>query len=117
MKKIFVCSPYIGNMDIHCPSTQEQENEVIEQHLFKAKAICRAIVLGGDIPIAPHLYFTQFLNDKNEVHRRLGINAGLELLKECEKVAVFTICCGTSKGMKIELDLAKKLGITIIEVR
>ena len=48
MKKIFICSPLRGN---------------IEENIRKAKGYSREVVLAGHIPITPHIYFTQFLNE------------------------------------------------------
>jgi len=48
MDKIFICSPYRGD---------EKKN------LENVKRYCRDAAYDG-IPIAPHLYFTQFLDEK-----------------------------------------------------
>lgn len=104
MKKIFVCSPYAGN-----PSCLY----LYKDHLEIARKISKVISLEGNIPIAPHLIFPQFLDDTNKKERNLGIKYGLELLKMCDEIFVYRACCGISKGMKIELEEAKKLGIPI----
>lgn len=58
----------------------------------------------GNLPIAPHLYFTQFLGEDNK-ERDLGILMGLELMELCDEVWVFgeTI----SEGMRREIEYAK----------
>ena len=56
----------------------------------------------GLLPIAPHIYFTQFLNDNDETQRLIGIKMGIELLKECDIIYVYIISENTrdfSHGM------------------
>ena len=97
MKKIYVCSPYRGN---------------IEENIEYARKICRRICLNGDVPIATHLYFTQFLCDEIDAERELGIDFALKMLHECDEVWV----CGKkiSEGMKKEINEAVKHGIPAI---
>lgn len=74
-----------------------------------AECLCRIVALRGFIPIAPHIYFTRFLDDKSPNERELGMSCGFELLKLCEEIWVFNFD-GISEGMQREIDLAKKLG-------
>jgi len=87
MKKVFVCSPLRGD---------------IEGNIAKAKQYCREEALKGNIPIAPHVYFTQFLDENSEEERTLGISMGIELLKMCDELRV----CGDeiTQGMKREIE-------------
>lgn len=101
VKKIFVSSPLTGN---------EKEN------IERAKSYCRKVLLEtGDIPIAPHVYFTQFLNFENPIERQLAMDMGLELLSECDQIWVFGEN-GLSNGMNIEIEFAKRLEIPIVYV-
>jgi hypothetical protein len=59
----------------------------------------------GHIPIAPHVYFTQFLREEVESERKLGITLGLELLATCDEIWVFDFN-GVSEGMEHEIDFA-----------
>ena len=43
----------------------------------------------GCLPVAPHLYFPQFLKESDVQERMAGIQFGLSLLKECREVWVF----------------------------
>ena len=90
MKKIFVCSPLRGN---------------IKENIKKAKQYSRDIALKGDIPITPHIYFTQFLDDNNPKERKLGMKMGQELLKICDDIKIFGV---PNKGMKEEIKLWEK---------
>ena len=68
MKKVFICSPYRGDT---------AKNEA------KAFTYCWQAIAAGCMPYAPHLYFTQFLDDNDPEQRGAGMDAGLEWLLEC----------------------------------
>ena len=65
----------------------------------------------GVLPIAPHIYFTQFLDDDVPSERELGINAGIELLKDCDDLWYFGD--RITPGMVKEINTAKTLGINV----
>lgn len=97
MKKIYVCSPFSGD---------------IKNNVEKAKEYCEYVVKGcGAIPIAPHIYFTQFLDDTIPEEREFGTVAGLELLSECDELWYFGD--KISKGMAAEIIAAKEQGIEV----
>ena len=97
MKKIFVCSPYRGNLE-------KNTNRAV----FAARVICNC----GHIPVVPHLYFPQFLDDKDQFARIRGIEYGIELMKECDQL--WLLGPEISKGMECELEVAKKIRIPVI---
>ena len=45
----------------------------IERNTESARQYCRIVLDTGKIPIAPHLYFTQFLDDNDPSERRIGM--------------------------------------------
>ena len=92
---IFVCSPYRGDVNAHVKC---------------ARRYCRYVVKQGGIPFAPHLLFTQFLDDSKATERRKGMLMGAEMLKLCDELWVFG---EPSAGMQAEIDLAKRLGIPV----
>ena len=92
---IFVCSPYRGDVNAHVKC---------------AHRYCRYVVKQGGIPFAPHLLFTQFLDDSKASERRKGMLMGAEMLKLCDELWVFG---EPSTGMQAEIDLAKRLGIPV----
>lgn len=99
IKKIFVSSPLRGD---------------VEKNISNAKKYCKKVLKDtGNIPIAPHVYFTQFLDVKNEFENQLGIDLGFELLSDCDEMWVFQDN-GISAGMKEEIKLAEKLRIPIV---
>ena len=102
MKIVYICSPLRGDY---------------ERNIKRAKCLCRkAAIEHNVIPIAPHIYFTQFLDDANADERQLGMDLGLELLERCDEVWVDVID-DPSEGMNAEIALAKSLGIPVIEIR
>ena len=90
---VYICSPLSGAMQ------QNQEN---------ARRYCRFAVDSGAIPLAPHLYFPQFMSDANPAERNLALFMDIVLLSKCSELWVFgeTI----SNGMSIEIEKAKHKG-------
>lgn len=97
MKTVYICSPLRGDY---------------AQNTEKAKAYSRAAALMDVIPITPHIYLTQFLDDEKPPERALGLHIGLAMLASCEELWQF----GTpSEGMKGEIAQAKRLGIPVLD--
>ena len=92
MKKVFICSPYRGD---------------VEGNTKKARKYCKLAVEHGYIPFAPHLFFTQFLNDDMPDERTAGIKMGIEMLLSCDEVWVFG---EETEGMKKEIQFAVEHG-------
>ena len=92
-KKIFICSPY--------------RRTQLETNIQRAKTACRILATMGVLPLAPHLYFTQFLKDEDAQERATGIRFGMEWLEAADEVWVFgeTI----SEGMAAEIKRAHEL--------
>lgn len=101
-KKIFVCSPYRP-----LSGTEKSREAEMESNISRAKTACRILTTLGFMPLAPHLYFTTFLNDEEKRERENGIRLGLQWLEEADEVWVFgdTI----SEGMAVEIARAKEL--------
>ena len=99
MKRIFVCSPYAGN---------------VEANVKIAEDICKDMVRLGYAPFAPHLFYTRFLDDGNITDRKLGIICGQTFMEICDEVCLYSQN-GISDGMNSDLDYAKSLGKPIKE--
>ena len=86
---IYICSPLRGD---------------IEKNIQKAQGYCReAVDLWPDvIPIAPHVYCTQFLDDTIPQEREAGMELGIALLDMCDELWVYGIN-NPSEGMKKEI--------------
>lgn len=91
-KKVFICSPFRGDM---------------EGNAKRAAAYSRMACEKGYFPIAPHLLFPQFLQEGIEAERKLGIKMGLELLLCCDEVWGFG---EATEGMAAEIAFATKNG-------
>ncbi len=96
MKTVYVCSPLRGD---------------IKRNIEAAKRYCQEAVMEGVMPIAPHVYFTQFLNDTVPKERTAGMTMGLEMLRHCDEVWVYG---EPTEGMWAEITEAGRLGIPII---
>lgn len=97
MKKIYVCSPLAGDY---------------ENNIKKAKSYAGFVAKDcGAIPIAPHIYFTQFLDDSIPEDRAFGIMAGLLLLSGCDELWFFGD--NVSHGMAREIFAAKEENIPV----
>ena len=95
-KKIFVCSPYRGNIEKNT-----------KKAVFAARFICNC----GHIPVVPHLYFPQFLDENDQFERSCGIEYGIELMKVCDQL--WLIGSEITKGMEYELEVAKEIRIPV----
>lgn len=97
MKKplIFICSPYSGN---------------VETNLENARRYCRFAIRRGGIPFAPHLLFTQFLDDSVAHERELGLELGLSMLSICDELWAFG---EPTAGMALEISEAERQNIPV----
>ena len=87
---VYICSPYAGD---------------VEKNVEAAQKYSRFAVDKGYIPIAPHLLFPQFLNDRNPKERQLGLFFGNALMSKCSEVWVFG--SRISAGMEDEIKRAR----------
>ncbi len=102
MRLAFVCSPFRN-------SDQAEATANVDY----ARNACLTLARCGLNPVAPHLLYPQYLNDNDEVERKLGLALARDLLKRCDEIHVFT-GRGVSEGMAAEIKLAHKLGKKII---
>lgn len=103
---IYVCSPLRGTP----PYTTAKYNK----NLRKATDFCREVFEAGETPIAPHLFFSSFMDDHDPEQRSAGMTAGIEMLEKCAEVWVFDSENGISEGMKAEIQHAGEIGIPVI---
>jgi len=102
MKLAFVCSPL-----------RNSDQAEVTANVEYARNACLTLARCGLNPVAPHLLYPQYLNDNDEVERKLGLALARDLLKRCDEIHVFT-GRGVSEGMAAEIKLAHKLGKKII---
>ena len=90
---VYICSPLSGDI----PGNHD-----------KARRYCRFAVDSGYIPLAPHLFFPQFMRENVQAERDLALFMDVVLLSKCAELWVFGSTI--SKGMSIEIEKAKRKG-------
>jgi hypothetical protein len=95
VKRVFVCSPYRGD---------------VAANVVLARAACREVLRAGDAPFAPHLLYPEILDDADANERALGMEAGRRWLAMSHEVLVVG---PVSAGMREEIATAEALGIPV----
>lgn len=93
---VYICSPFSGD---------------IEGNTERTRAFCRFSLDKGNIPLAPHLMFPQFMDDNNEKERDLAIFMDIILMGKCQ--GVWVLGDVISRGMRIEIEKANKRRQTV----
>lgn len=97
MKLIYICSPFRGDTAANTEAAQRY---------------CRSAYEQNCIPVAPHLYLPQFLNDDEPKERDLALRIGLRLIDYCSEVWVHGDII--SDGMRGEIDYATTTGKKVV---
>ena len=90
MPLVYIASPFSGDVEIN---------------VERAKRYCKFAISKGYIPLAPHLHYPQFLDDRDMEERELGLHFALILLGKCEELWVFG---EVSQGMADEIEKAER---------
>ena len=106
MTKVYVCSPFRP-----VSTNPKRAEKVLARNVRRAKFACELLTKLGYLPIAPHLYFPQFLDDNNPKERETGMMLGRELLCGCDELWVFGQ--HISEGMEAEIKQAKASDIPV----
>ena len=93
---MYVCSPYRGD--------EERNTRLARQY-------ARFVYDKGFLPVVPHLYFPQVLDEQKEQERMAGMEMGLSLMLQCREVWVFGE--QMSEGMCREISYAVRHGIPV----
>ena len=103
---IYICSPLR-------PQSQDphEADLVLFENLFRARSACELVKDLGAIPVCPHLYFPQFLDDELPEERELGMQLALAALRRCHAVYVFSE--HITPGMVREIAEAAKRDIPV----
>lgn len=102
-KLAYVCSPYRGSVFKWL------------RNVWYARKLTKQAIVEGYIPITPHLFLTQVLNDRKPIEREKGLFLGECILKVCSVLYVGEKY-GISEGMKAEIEIAEKYNKIIIKV-
>lgn len=93
---VYICSPYSGEVERNLEMARKYSRFAVDQHC---------------LPITPHIYFTQFMNDEIPDERETALFMNLVLMSKCAELWVFGDVI--SKGMKAEIDRAKRKHLKI----
>lgn len=101
---IYVCSPLKGD---------------IRGNIARARDYCRAVAGKGYIPFAPHVFFTQFLDENIPEERETGIRMGTQFIQRMNPQTdeLWTFGNTISAGMQAEIDEAANHGIPVRRVQ
>lgn len=88
---VYICSPYSGNVERNTENARRYSRFAVDQHC---------------LPITPHIYFTQFMNDEIPDERETALFMNLVLMSKCAELWVFGSM--VSSGMKAEIERAKR---------
>ena len=94
-KMCYICSPYRGH---------------VEDNVAYAKELTRVALDNGYAPVTPHLYLTQVLDESNPEQRKIGMAAGIEILKQCQYILIGSRKW-LSEGMLDEIEEAYDAGL------
>lgn len=100
MDKIYIISRY-----------RAENEEELEFNKKVARHFCREIIDEGNVPVAPHLYYTQFLDENNPDDRAAGLMMGISDLRESKEYLLVIIDGVISEGMKGEIEEVARLGM------
>lgn len=104
MRRVFICSPW-----------RSSHREQLEKNRKLAQELCLAAIRGGCAPFAPHLLYTQFLDDTEIGDRDIGIAAGLAYLRICDELWR-PAGVDPTDGMRSEIAIATSIGLKIVAV-
>lgn len=88
---VYICSPYRGDTNQNIEKAQKYSRFAVDQHC---------------LPITPHIYFTQFMDDTITEERETALFMNFVLMSKCAELWVFGDVI--SKGMQAEINRAKR---------
>ena len=92
-KRIYVCSRYRADTE---------DGKAF--NVAVAKYFSREIANDGAIPVTPHIYFPQFMDDDNEVERAYAMEVGRQMIDTCQTFVIIIIDGKISDGMRDEIE-------------
>ena len=100
MDKIYIISRY-----------RAETEEELELNKKVARHFCQEIIEEGNVPVAPHLYYPQFLDDNDPEDRSLGLRLGIRDLRESKEYLLVIVGGEISEGMAGEIEEIGRLGM------
>lgn len=93
---VYICSPYSGNTEKNTENARKYSRFAVDNHC---------------LPITPHIYFTQFMDDNIPEERDTAIFMNWVLMSKCAELWVFGEII--SEGMKAEIERARRKHLKI----
>ena len=93
-RRIYVCHPFAGDP---------------EGNAARVRGLCGSLTDAGLLPIAPHIYLPQFIDESTDRKRAMGLC--LELIGTCDEVRVYG--GRVTDGMRREIEHAEARGIPV----
>lgn len=103
---VFICSPYRPTSEDALEKAQE-----IKENIQLARRGCKLAIAWGYMPLAPHCYFTNLLDDSDPQGRKDGLKLAMGWLEISDEMWVFGN--RISDGMAQEIAYAREMGIPI----
>lgn len=88
---VYICSPYSGDTEKNVENAKRYSRFAVDRHY---------------LPITPHIYFTQFMDDNIPEERDIAIFMNWVLMSKCAELWVFGDII--SSGMNAEIERAKR---------
>ena len=77
----------------------------------RVRRICRWVAKQGYLPLAPHIYLPQFVNEVSE--REVAMDFCRRLIGLADELLVFG---EPTPGMQLEIEQAHRLGVAVVHV-
>ena len=100
MAKIYIISQY-----------RADNPEELEFNRKVARYYCRQILEEGNMPVAPHLYYTQFLDYDYPEDGKALLHLGLADLRASKEFLLVIVDGVISDGMKADIEEVARLGM------
>ena len=93
---VYICHPFVS--DPH-------------RNADRVRKICRWFAQQGYLPLAPHIYLPQFLDEA--IERETAMNLCRRLIALANELLVFG---EPTEGMLMEMEEARRLGVPVVNV-
>ena len=96
---VYICAPLRG--------------EDMAANIERARMYARDVLLQGDIPFCPHIYFPQLADTRDPVEDGLAMDACMRFLDNCQQINVYAD--PPTPGMQMEIEHAAAYGIPRVD--
>jgi len=96
-RMVYICAPLRG--------------EDMPANIERARMYARDVLLQGDVPFCPHIYFSQLADANDPAEDGLAMQACLAFLDNCQQINVYAD--PPTPGMRMEIEHAAMRGIPV----